>query len=460
MDIGLFFGRFHPILVHLPIGFLLLAAILEGISILKMESKFNEAIKIILLLGVLAAALSIISGLSLSSSGGYQGTVLNLHKWMGISVGVISIVSLLLKADILTFPTNVYRYSVLALVLIITATGHFGGELTHGEGYLVKYAPQFVQNIFGVSDANKTITLPEQPDSLIVFEHLIKPLLESKCNSCHNENKLKGGLNLTSKELIIEGGENGDVISSGDVYESEIFKRVILPSTSKKAMPPGGPSLTYNEASLLAWWIKSGASFEVPITEHEIPENIINILNTDFNYDPRSRPYWETAKVQSIERSILDSLKSVGFKVNILGENNNFLDVGVGPQIDSLTEKHMNLLTKGADHITWLNLSNSKITDELVSILGSFDHLTRLDLNSNPISETALTNLENLDHLESINIYNTKVGDSGLESLKKIYSLKRIYLWQSDITEEGIQKLKDSNPDLEVVGGFQTSGSM
>ena len=41
MDFELFLGRFHPLVVHLPIGFIILAAILEGLNRLY-KDKFNN----------------------------------------------------------------------------------------------------------------------------------------------------------------------------------------------------------------------------------------------------------------------------------------------------------------------------------------------------------------------------------------------------------------------------------
>ena len=77
---SLFIGRFHPLLVHLPIGMLIVAFILEVMS-------RNRR------LAVLGAAVlpACIAGWLLSASGGYDEEALDLHMWMGIGVAVISL---------------------------------------------------------------------------------------------------------------------------------------------------------------------------------------------------------------------------------------------------------------------------------------------------------------------------------------------------------------------------------
>jgi hypothetical protein len=60
---------------------------------------------------------------------------LELHKWFGISVAVFSLIGYLFSAK----PNSVLKnvLSITTVVLIIV-TGHLGGTLTHGEGFLTK----------------------------------------------------------------------------------------------------------------------------------------------------------------------------------------------------------------------------------------------------------------------------------------------------------------------------------
>lgn len=88
----------------------------------------------------------------------------------------------------------------------------------------------------------------------------IKPILESRCNSCHAGNTPKGGLNLETLELSLEGGHSGiPAIEPGNPSSSELFRRVI--TDGDDIMPPSGNHLTPKEISLLKKWITQGANW-------------------------------------------------------------------------------------------------------------------------------------------------------------------------------------------------------
>ena len=83
-------GPFHPVLVHLPIGILLFAVVLEWLNRNGSNTALKPASRIAYLLGCIAAIFACITGLSLGSSGEYDEATLNLHQWMGISVAIVS----------------------------------------------------------------------------------------------------------------------------------------------------------------------------------------------------------------------------------------------------------------------------------------------------------------------------------------------------------------------------------
>src|SRR5690606_8285219 len=96
----------------------------------------------------------------------------------------------------------------------------------------------------------------------LIFDHVIKPVLEKKCMSCHNESKAKGELIMLDSTLLEEGGKNGTPFVRGDPNESLMILRAHLPVDDKKHMPPKGkPQLTPEELELLTRWISAGAPF-------------------------------------------------------------------------------------------------------------------------------------------------------------------------------------------------------
>src|SRR5690606_34969982 len=81
------FGRLHPMLLHFPIVVLLMAVVLLVFpAFLEKEKDAMFYGRTLLLLGCLAAAVTVIAGLLLSVEEGYEREVLQLHKWTGLGV--------------------------------------------------------------------------------------------------------------------------------------------------------------------------------------------------------------------------------------------------------------------------------------------------------------------------------------------------------------------------------------
>ena len=96
------------------------------------------------------------------------------------------------------------------------------------------------------------ISSPEKPN----FEDDLIPLFEESCNSCHNPDKAKGGLDLTSMNGILAGGSSGDVAMPGDSSNSLLH---LLPSRLKEPyMPPKGDKIAAPKLALIKLWIDQG----------------------------------------------------------------------------------------------------------------------------------------------------------------------------------------------------------
>src|ERR1035437_2038809 len=96
-DLVLFLGRFHPVLVHLPIGGLVLLGILEVLA--KFPRFKGVAQNNRLILGLVAAASVTAASLGwmLSQAGGYDPQLLPLHKWTGFAVAATCTLDRLVK---------------------------------------------------------------------------------------------------------------------------------------------------------------------------------------------------------------------------------------------------------------------------------------------------------------------------------------------------------------------------
>ena len=90
-----------------------------------------------------------------------------------------------------------------------------------------------------------------------LFADKVKPLLDSRCISCHGPDKVKGGLRMDSRAALLKGGDSGPALVPGNPSDSLLLQAV---THSKKdlEMPPK-EKLTTNDIAVLRRWIQEGA---------------------------------------------------------------------------------------------------------------------------------------------------------------------------------------------------------
>ena len=196
-EIILFFGRFHPLLVHLPIGFLLIAFLLELFSRFQRYQSIRHAVSFVLFLGAWSSILAAGLGYFLSLGGGYDEDALALHQWMGIGTAVAALGALLLKTRLndqaSRLKERVYVLTLSLTVVLMMGAGHYGGSLTHGSDYLTTYFPTSLESFTGGSAGkNKKAKVITNLPEAVVYTDIIQPIFDSRCINCHNTTKQKG----------------------------------------------------------------------------------------------------------------------------------------------------------------------------------------------------------------------------------------------------------------------------
>ncbi len=450
LSISAFFGRFHPLLVHLPIGILLLGIIMHWLSRKPAFHNLRPGIAVTLLLGAVSAVFSCISGWLLAAGGEYDITTLDQHRWLGIAVAVISIVYYFLFTGKLKFRMPVWFPYVLSmvLVLILSITGHLGGTLTHGEGYLI-----------GAWEEKETRVVKKViPDvqQAMVYDDIIQPVLQNKCYSCHGATKQRGKLRLDSENGILTGGEEGASVVPGKGDQSILFQRLILEETDKKHMPPKGRTqLTKAEIELMHWWINNGAGFNKSVHELEQDEKIKPLLLALQSLDaPPAKPDVPEIAVATGDQAAINSLKEAGATVIPVATGSNYLSVNFISST-SVTDKEIILLEKIAPQLVWLKAGGTSITDAAMSSIAKLTTLTRLALEHTNISDEGIKQLQPLSNLLYLNIVGTKVTANGLSELKALQNLQSVYLYQSAIPGSELPSLQKMFPGTVLdTGGY------
>ena len=347
-----FLGSLHPLIVHLPIGIVLLTIAIDVF----MRNKNNSVQRVITMgwfFSFFSGLLAALFGWFLGDNGYYFESQIDIHKWSGIAFVSICFIIWLLRYINFRFTKSFNRSVNLTSIILLTITGHFGGEMTHGQNYLFENLP-YTQKKISVTTLSETKR--SNNDSLFVYEDLIHPVLEEKCIACHNQNLASGGLNMSSIETMIKGGNSGAGIQNGNPFKSLIYKRVSFPHDHPKFMPPTGVPLSYDQIATLEWWIDNGAEKQMPVTLTRNDPKTLRLMELQYGLDLREKTFLETLTLSSPSKEDLKSIEGEEYIWRFLNPEQSFLDL-------KFTKKKIEIndllkVQSIKNNITWLNLAD------------------------------------------------------------------------------------------------------
>jgi len=90
----------------------------------------------------------------------------------------------------------------------------------------------------------------------ITYDDDIFPIFESKCLNCHNPDKKKGDLDLSTYTGAMAGSSGGKIALAGDGGSSKLF--TVTVHTEEPVMPPEGDKILKKSADLIRAWIDGG----------------------------------------------------------------------------------------------------------------------------------------------------------------------------------------------------------
>jgi hypothetical protein len=87
------------------------------------------------------------------------------------------------------------------------------------------------------------------------FEKEVRPLLATKCWGCHGDDRTRGGLKLTTRALLLRGGDRGPAADTARPANSRLLRAVSYQDEPR--MPPK-EKLTDRQIAVLERWVKLG----------------------------------------------------------------------------------------------------------------------------------------------------------------------------------------------------------
>jgi uncharacterized membrane protein len=434
-------GRLHPVLMHLPIALVIL---LLPLVLLEQRTKQGAALRelnaVLLQWTAFLASCTALAGALLSMGSEYDQELLTQHTWwsLGLTISLLLLVFLRSQFDLRPIIWNLILVLQIAALMI---GSHQGGSLTHGKDFLS----------FTVKEKDNPLPFIAE-DSIAIWTGGIQPILNTKCISCHNPNKKKGGLDLSQYATLKTGGKSGSAINSDNPLTSELIKRIELELEDEKHMPPSGkPQLTNEELLILHAWVSRGASATIKFGSLKRDDSLLQTVSqlassgtdskTEKKYDFKAASNTTIEQLNNPFRSILPlAANSPALSVRFFLKENFTL---------SLLQECAPL----SDQIVELNLTGMPCGDEIFDLIKEYDHLEKLYLNNTSVTGKSLSKLLANKHLELVSLTGTQVSKSSLLELKGS-SIKKVFLWNSNVSATDISFLQQQLPSVTFELGY------
>lgn len=500
-------GDLHLVILHIPIGIFVLVFTMEIFGLLSFR-KFKPHLGGALALNSVFAIIAVVFGYLLFLQGDqgnapltwdWENNLMGMHMWLSIAFAVFVILSFLSKMWSRHHDRFSPFYPVFMLLAAASMTigAHMGGEMVHKDkdivgdflvlanGGTLGIAQEDIEKVRDVTD------IP--PEDRLVYAEIVKPILQGKCWECHavaelnplGKTKIKGGLEMTSVELLLKGGKNADATPTlvpGDVNLSEMLIRVHLNVDDEDFMPKGKEDkpeahLTEGETRILEWWIANGTieagvideADDVPLKEVEGYEVILSDVAA---FEPVLLPEIEVEKKEEkteaeipvekeevapeITRVELTELKkeidaqfpSALTFASATSDEMYFTAATFGPEFNDTS---LQALEPVAAALVELDLKRTSISDEGMATVTKFTNLRKLTLNETAISDGGVKAIAELPALESLSLFDTQISDEGVLALRNVATLQNIYLSRTGASQEAVNVLKAALPEANVV---------
>lgn len=435
-------GVLHPLVIHFPIALLLLAFFLEVYGLSATGKKYKASIPLITFLGGIGAVFSALSGYFLMNQGDYEVSSVELHRNWGIALAIGSA----LLIGLYRFPPKIPHIHLLgqgALSILVLVTGHLGGNLTHGEDFLLLDKPK---------KESKKIAFNQ---NTLVYADIIAPIFEEKCVACHGKTKQKGKLKLDQIENVLKGGKNGFYHGSEEGKMALMSHRMRLPLSDKQHMPPKGKTqLTEKEIVIIEKWLSLGASPKLLLKDLQLSEEVVLASMEETNM-AKTVDWPSVPDLAAVSETMLTPLRDRGMVVLPLASGHPLLQINC-QSLSDFSDKDGELFKGLEKNIASIRLSGTKISDKSLKWISGLPNLSKLYLDNTLITDEGIALLKNTTELRYLNLVGTSITEKGLRTLSSLPLLKSVYLYQSEVKIEDMAEIQQRMPKVYFdLGGYK-----
>ena len=478
-------GRSHPLLVHFPVALLVVAAASELGGLWRRSPEVGAMARGLVWFALPATFAAAFAGWTMSERDPVSramASTLEWHRWTGVGVLALTLLCVLLRQK-----TSAFRCVLFCGAIGVAVTGHLGGTMSWGEGYLLEPiqswraanvrtepAPENVVSLenaaavprvvgpapgvllagpssFDVSEDTKPLLKDPEADSTATkmeFVKDIQPILERYCVECHGPGKKKGGLRLEPIEAAFPVGDEAFwTMLPGDGASSLLVQRMLLPREDDEAMPPKGDAVPADEIQKFITWINEGA--HGPGLEH------IKRVATKTADDRRLDPLGVLEPSES-EQVLIDAavaaLRDRGAVVQAVAQRHYGLEVNLSLLRPAASDEHLLLLRGLEPVLVRLDLSRTSVSDQGFSKLAGFPELRDLRLGGTQLGDAIAPVLQGSPKLERLNLYGTKCTNTILTYVANLEALERLHIWESRITDDFAVVFASTHPEIRITG--------
>ncbi len=481
------FGRLHPIMVHLPLGLVFAALVVEGARLIQRRPSLSAFTPIALGLAALGAVLASGTGWFFAE-GETDTSSLFWHRWLGIACAgvLIAVAWMAIRAARDTVNaaqiTPIVRGVLLAAGLLVGWVGHLGGDMVWGENYVLEPILEAWNGGSpsaggadgddatgrGATAANATGNGDSDADKMAFYTSNVLPILQDRCYECHGNGKHKGGLSMDVRSSLVSRDSDGIwIVQPGDPAHSLMIERCLLPAEDDEAMPPKGDRLKATELEFLRTWIAAGAV--MPATSAAaaaIESSGVRGASVPDSRADRSGPT-NAPKSRSAGLPALSDAQ-VAEAAALRGKGINAVPVSVGASTLSVSipggkgvgDADISALIPIAAQIEELSFARASVSDAGMMQMPSMPFVRSVRVDNTALSDVGITVLLSRTlEVETVNLVSSGATDAVFTVLGKLPRLQRVYVFNTQVTAQGIDRFRATHPGVDIVVGSALPGT-